>query len=79
MVRRWRLIWMTSLSFSFDVHRLLVKDLDALSVDLMGGFRVVFLDCGCCLFLVFDQSLPQSSSRLSHGVLYTAVACNVVP
>ena len=50
-----------------------------LPVDLMGGFRLVFLDCGCCLFLVFDQSLLQSSSCLSHGVFYTTVTCNVVP
>ena len=28
----------------------------------MVGFGLVFPDCGCCLFLLFVQSLPQSTS-----------------
>ena len=32
--------------FSFNVHRLLVKDLDPLPVDHMAGFKLVFPDCG---------------------------------
>ena len=66
------------LDFSFNVPRLLVKDLDPLPVDLMVGCGLVFPDCGCCLFLrVFDQSLLQSPRCLSYAVLSTAVACHV--
>ena len=33
------------LDFSFNVHRLLVKDLDPHPVDLMAGSGLVFPDC----------------------------------
>ena len=36
------------LGFCYDAHRLLVKDLDPLPVDLIVGFGLVFPDCGCC-------------------------------
>ena len=45
------------LDFSFNVHRLLVKNLDPFPVDLMAGFGLVFPDCGRCLRLVLAQRL----------------------
>ena len=45
------------LGFSYNVHCLLVKDLDPLSVDLIVCFGLVFPDCGCCFVFGVAQSL----------------------
>ena len=36
------------LGFSYNVHCLLVKDLDPLPVNLIVGFGLLFPDCGGC-------------------------------
>ena len=48
------------LGFSYNVHRLLVKDLEPLPVNLIVGFGVVFLDCGCCFVFGVAQSYDEA-------------------
>ena len=46
------------LGFSYNVHhRLLVKDLHLLPVNLIVGFGLLFPDCGCCFVFGVAQSL----------------------
>ena len=66
------------LDFPFDIYRLFIKNLDCFPVDLVVGLRLVFPDCRCCLFLMFTQSLLQSSRCLANVMLSAIVACDVV-
>jgi len=66
------------LDFPFDIYLLFIKNLDSFPDDLVVGLRLVFSDCRCCLFLMFTQSLLQSSRCLTNVMLSAIIACDVV-
>ncbi len=57
------------LHFPFNIYRPFIKNLDSFPVDLVVGLRLVFSGCRCYLFLMFIQSLLQSSRCFANVML----------
>ena len=48
------------LGFFYNVHRLMVKDLHPLPVNLIVDFGLLFPDCGCCFVFGVAHSYDEA-------------------